>query len=74
MHMHLILGHLETQFVAGAISAGLRASAGHPLGVHVRVMISPEHLTLGRTPFTERRAAKFTAPHDERFVEEPAFF
>ena len=44
VHVHFIFGDLEAELVAGAVGdAAFHAAAGHPLRVHIRIMIAPEH-------------------------------
>ena len=72
MNVNFILGDLETELVTSTIGDTILGStAGHPLGVNIRVMVATQHLALGGAAFAKRGASKFTTPHDECFIEQP---
>src|SRR5262249_50307084 len=67
MDAHAILGGLEAEIVSRAVGqAAAHAAAGHPHGVSVRIVIAAVAC------FRDRGSAKFSAPDDQRLVEQPA--
>ena len=64
------LDDAEAEFVARANDAGLGAATCDPQRERINVMVASGR----RAVFAHRRAAKLTAPDDERVVEETASF
>ena len=72
--MDFVFDGVEAQFVRLAIGhARFDAAAGQPDGVAVRMMVAAN---LGRFELALHHggAAKFAAPHDERFIQQAALF
>src|ERR1051325_9161758 len=67
----LPLGDAVTQLIRCAIDdARFDSAPGHPNGETVRVMVAPEE-NRAAPRLVHRRAAEFTAPDHERFLEQP---
>ncbi len=74
-HVDFVFDDVEAHLVRRAQGdAAFDAAAGHPHGESLRMMIAPHAATERHAGLDHRRAAKFTAPHDERAVEQAALF
>src|ERR1043166_8281531 len=72
MNMDGILGHIVAQIVGGSVdSAGLHPCAGHPDGKAARVVIASV-VRGGELALRVICPPEFTAPDDQRLVEQPA--
>ena len=70
MDVNGVLGGVHTKGVAGTIGdARPHAAAGHPSREGVRVMIAAPLLAVFHVALQKGRAAKFTAPNDERVIQ-----
>jgi hypothetical protein len=69
---HFVLGDEVAKVVGFAEDqARLDAAPGHPDGEAMLVMIASQELRAGPL-FVHRRAAEFSAPDHQRFVQQPA--
>src|SRR5438552_3198042 len=67
MDMHTVLDSVVAELVGGAVDeSGLHTGAGHPDGVAVRVVIAAV------CALCPGSAAEFTAPDDERLLQQSA--
>src|SRR4051812_48976758 len=68
VHMHLVFGDAEAEFVGFAIGeTGFHTATSQKHSEAIRIMVAPENFTAGSAAFAERCAAKFTAPNDQGF-------
>ena len=68
-----ILRDLKTKFIGGSIfKTTFDSAASHPHRKGVGVMVASEDFAFRRTTFTERRAAEFATPDDQRLLEQTA--
>ena len=68
-----VLGGVHSKGVTGTIGdARLHAAAGHPSREGIGMMIAAPLLAVFHVALQKGRAAKFTAPNDERVIEQPA--
>ncbi len=73
VHVHLVLGNAEAEFVGAAVAkAGLHAAAGHEQAEAVRVMVATEHLAGRGAAFAEGRTAELAAPDHQGVLEQTA--
>ena len=69
-----IFGDVETKVIGLADGdAGLDATAGHPHGEGLRVMVPAVAAFEGGTGFNHGSTAEFAAPNDESVIEHAAF-
>jgi len=65
----------HAEFVAGAVGdTAFHATASHPKGEGVRVMVTAPLGAIVDVALEEGRAAEFAAPNDECVVEQAALF
>jgi len=70
-----VLGNIVTDVIGYSVAPGLNAAACHPHCEGMGMMIAPVAAFLQSgidVVLHHRRAAEFTAPDDQGFIEEPA--
>src|SRR5689334_6150917 len=73
MNRHFIARYCESEFVGFAVSNTFaNAAAGNKKREAIRVVIASQDLAGRGTAFTERRTAEFSAPYDQRLVQQAA--
>src|SRR5947209_14278731 len=66
---------MEAKLIGSAVSeAVLDATAGHPDGKGLRMMIAAEPAAQSRIGFDHRRTAELAAPDDQRLIEQAPSF
>ena len=71
MNVHLVFHRVETQVVGGAVGhAGLRSASRHPYGEGIRVVVAPPALAVFDIALDKWSAAKLTADHNQRVLEQ----
>src|SRR5205807_10384212 len=75
VHVDLVLHDMEAKLIGSAVSeAALDATAGHPDGKGLRMMIAAEPAAQSRIGFDHRRTAELAAPDDQRLIEQTPSF
>src|SRR5205807_10571404 len=78
MHMNFVLGGLKSEFVGRAVdAAAAHAAARQPHRKTVVVMVASVDFAgvgTGCRQLHGRRAAKFPAPDDQRFLQQAALY